>query len=279
MAITDATYPVASRMTSGTLHKKNIYSNTFAYTETQKKVSAGSSTAILAATNGSASAQTIVSGITQPDVPRALSVTPTANTSGSPLTVVITGANIEGKTITASFVIPANSTTIVNGVRAFKRVTSIAIPGNTTGVTITVGTTNVLGLNHRLFNQNTTVKVYSATAVSVSGYTTFTLQGAPTVVANERDVELNTIVPATTPNGSTFYIICYAYDDWALAPVNDTPEYSTTTSTSSTSSSTSTTTITTSTSSTSVSTSSTSVSTSSTSMSTSSTSTSTTTAP
>lgn len=280
MAITHQTWPVASRMTGGTLRKKNIYSNTFAYTETQKKVAAGTATAILAATNGAAAAQTVTSGISNPDVPRTLSVTPTANaTGGNPMSIVVSGTNIEGKSISETFIIPVGSTTIVNGTKAFKFVTSVAIPAQTLGLTITVGTTNKLGVNHRLFNQNTTVKVYSATAISVGDYTTFLLQAAPTVVSNERDVELNTVQPATTPNSTTFYVICYAYDNWALAPVNDQPEYSTTTSTSSTSSSTSTTTITTSTSSTSSSTSSTSTSSTSSSISTSSTSTSTTTTP
>ena len=276
MAIKHATFPWASRHSSGTLHYKNLYSNTFGYTETQKKVAAASSTAILGATNGAASAQTVTSGITQPDVPRALTVTPTANTAGSPATVVITGTNVEGKTITSNFVIPANSTSLVNGIKAFYSVTSVAIPGNTSGLTITVGTQNALGVNHRLYNQNTTVKVYSGT----SPYSTLTLQAQPTVVADEVDVELNLVTPATTPDATTFYAICYTYDNWADGTsVNDSPEYSTTTSTSSTSTSTSTTTITTSTSSTSVSTSSTSSSTSSTSSSTSSTSTSTTTTP
>lgn len=277
MAITDATWPWARRATFGTLHYKNIYSTTFGYTEYQKKIAAGTATAIMAGTAGTAAAQTITSSasITQPDVPRALSVTPSANTTGSPLSVVVTGTNVEGKVITEAFIIPVNSTTIVNGVKAFKSVTSVAIPSNTSGLTASVGTQNVLGLRHRLFKNNTTVKVHT----NSTAYGVLTLQSAPTVVANEVDIELNTVLPATIPNGSLNFIICYTFDNWSLAPYQDQPEYSTTTSTSSTSSSTSTTTITTSTSSTSVSTSSTSSSTSSTSSSTSSTSTSTTTAP
>lgn len=277
MAITHATWAVARRASFGTLHYKQLYNTTFAYTETQKKVAAASATAILAATNGAATARTVVDGITQPDFPRALSVTPTANTTGSPLAIVITGTNVEGKVMTSSFIIPANSTSIVNGSKAFKTVTSIAVPGNTTGLTFTVGTRNLLGLYHRLFNQNTTVKVFHGSTV----YGALTLQGAPTVTAAEDLIELNTVLPATAPDGTKFFIIAYTYDNWQGdgSSVNDQPEYSTTTSTSSTSSSTSTTTITTSTSSTSVSTSSTSSSTSSTSSSTSSTSTSTTTAP
>lgn len=280
MAIRHGTAAWAHRWAGGPLNFKQIYALSFGFTQSHKKIAAGSATAILAATNGAASAQTISpltsSSITQPDVPRALSVTPTANTTGSPLAVVITGKNAEGKTITENFIIAANSTSIVNGSKAFDEITSIVIPGNTTGLTITVGTQNKLGVRHRLFNQNTTVKVYTYTAVGGA----LTLQAQPTVVANEADLELNLVTPATAPDGAKGFIIAYSFDNWSDgSSVNDQPEYSTTTSTSSTSSSTSTTTITTSTSSTSSSTSSTSTSTSSTSTSTSSTSTSTTTAP
>ncbi len=273
-----ATYPVASRMTAGTLHYKNLYSNTFAYTESQKKVAAGSSTAIHSGIAGLTTEQTVTTGLTDPDVPRVLTVTPTGTTADvSPSTVRITGTNVEGKVIVDNFTFTANQATAVTGTKAFRTVTSIEVEAQDgTGVTYTIGTGNALGVNHRLFNQNTTAKVYSGTTV----YSTLTLQAQPTVVADEVDVELNTVTPATTPDGSTFLVICYAYDNWSDGTVgNDSPEYSTTTSTSSTSTSTSTTTITTSTSSTSVSTSSTSSSTSSTSSSTSSTSTSTTTTP
>lgn len=276
MAIDSATFPWADRHSTGTLHYKNIYANTFGYTETRKKVAAGTSTAVLAATNGATAAQTVTAGITQPDVPRALSITPTVNnTGGNPMSITVNGVNIEGKPISEVFIIPVGSTTIVNGVKAFKSVTSVVIPQQTSGLTITVGTQNVLGVNHRLFKNNTTVKVYTATAA----YGALTLQGVPTVVASSESVELNTVLPLTIPNGSLIFTICYAFDNWALAPFQDQPEYSTTTSTSSTSSSTSTTTITTSTSSTSSSTSSTSTSSTSSSISTSSTSTSTTTTP
>lgn len=279
MAITDGVAPWANRRSMGTLHYKNLYNISFGYTETQKKVSAGTSTAVLAATAGASTAQTVTTGITQPDVPRALSVTVGGTAAGVQSgSIIITGTNVEGKVITESFPAIAGATGTLNGVKAFKSVTSVSIPPQVgTSATFAVGTRNILGIKHRLFNQNTTVKVYSGTAVYQSA---LTLQGAPTVVANERDVELNTVAPATTPDGSTFLVIGYAYDNWSDgSSVNDQPEYSTTTSTSSTSSSTSTTTITTSTSSTSISTSSTSQSTSSTSQSTSSTSTSTTTAP
>lgn len=280
--IGDRTYKY-DRRTLGSVRYKNLYNSSFGYTETHKKVSAASAAAVLAATAAATGTKTTVtSGITQPDVPRNLTVTPagtTANILDSGL--VATGINIEGKPISELFQVVAGSTTAIVGNKAFKRVDSFVLPGaQGSGVTFAVGTGAKLGVNHRLFRNNTTVKVYADTSSANTATLTLTLQGAPTVTVSEGELELNTVQPATTPDGSTFLTICYEYDNWALEPVNDEPEYSTSTSTSSTSSSTSTTTATTtSTSSTSSSTSSTSQSTSSTSSSTSSTSTSTTTAP
>lgn len=275
------TWPIASRMSAGTLHFKNLYNNTFAYTETQHKPDAASDTAILAATATTVGAdQTVTSGLTDPDVPRVLKVVPGGTTGDIQESVVtVTGTNVEGKVISEAFRFAADASSAVEGTKAFRTVTSVNIDAQlSTAATFSVGTTNKLGVNHRLYNQNTTVKVYYST--TVANPTVLTLDTEPTVTADEVDVELNTILPDTAPDSTRFYVICYVYDNWSDgSSVNDQPEYSTTTSTSSTSSSTSTTTYTTSTSSTSVSTSSTSSSTSSTSSSTSSTSTSTTTTP
>jgi hypothetical protein len=279
MAITDGTAAWPVRESFGTLNYKNLFNLSFGYTQTHKKVAAGTNTSVLAATAGASTAQTVTTNITQPDVPRALSVTVGGSAAGVQAgSVIVTGTNREGKVISEAFPVTVGFTGTLNGVKAFKTVTSVFIPAQL-GATATfaVGTRNVLGVAHRLYRNNTTVKVYSASDVQASN---LTLQGVPTVTANESDIELNTVTPATAPDGSKFLIICYTFANWSDgSSVNDQPEYSTTTSTSSTSSSTSTTTITTSTSSTSSSTSSTSQSTSSTSQSTSSTSTSTTTAP
>jgi hypothetical protein len=278
MAITHGTTPFQSRMTAGTLHYKNLYNNTFGYTEVQKKAAAASSTAVHAAINGSLSAQTVTTSITDPDVPRALRVV-VGGTAGdvADSRVQITGTNVEGKTMTESFRTTAGATGTINGTKAFQTVTSIVIEAQLgTGCTFSVGYQNKLGIRHRLFPQNTTVRVYTNT----TAYGALTVQAAPTVVADNTYVENNLITPATAPDGTLNFIIAYTYDNWSDGTVlNDQPEYIFTTSTSSTSTSTSTSTITTSTSSTSSSTSSTSSSTSSTSSSTSSTSTSTTTTP
>lgn len=288
MIIEPKTYPL-NRHSYGTVRLKNLYNHSFGYTQTRKKVAAASATAILAATSAAAGTQVTVStatssSITQPDAPRALSVTPGGTTANVLDSVVeVFGTNIEGKPISERFRFANAASATVNGTKAFRTVTRVVIDGQAaSNVTFSVGTTNKFGVNHRLFNQNTTVKVYQATGVHEQGGTPtgLALQAAPTVVANEKDLELNLVTPATTPDATTYLVICYTFDNWSLAPVNDNPEYSTSTSTSSTSSSTSTTiTTSTSTSSTSSSTSSTSSSTSSTSSSTSSTSTSTTTVP
>ena len=246
-------------------------------------VSVGAAGDISSAITGAFAAQTVTTGITNPDVPRVLAVTPggTAADIGNGI-ITITGTNVEGATITDTFQLVDGDTTQIVGTKAFRTVTSIAIPateGN--AATFTIDTTNRLGLNHRLFPNNSTVKVVSQTTVGGAS----TTQNAPTINdADEQYVEKNLITPAVNPDGTTFLTIYYIYDSWSTDDINDNPEYETTTSTSSTSTSTSTSTFTTSTSSTSTSstsssTSSTSSSTSSTSSSTSSTSTSTTTVP
>jgi len=278
MAISDGTAPWASRQSFGTNQYRNLYNNSFGYTVTSKKVAAASNTAVLAATAGSLSSQTVTTGITNPDVPRALKVV-TGGTAAhiNDGRVIVSGFNSEGKAITESFRTTLSTATTINGVLAFARVTQVVIdPQLNTGATISVGYQNKLGIKHRLFPANTTVRVYTNT----TAYGALTVQAAPTVVADNNYLENNLVTPATTPDGTFNIIIAYSYDNWSDgSSLNDFPEYLFTTSTSSTSSSTSSTTITTSTSSTSISTSSTSTSTSSTSTSTSSTSTSTTTTP
>lgn len=271
--IGDHTYRWAWEQVGGTEKFKNIFAHRFGYTYTRKKVAAASSTAVLGATATVVAGTTITSGITNPDVPRALSITTggtTANIAAG--NVVITGTNVEGKVISESFAMADNLNGSVNGTKAFKTVTRIVFPAaDGTDATISVGYQNVIGLNHRLAPGKSSIVVLSAT--STANNAALTQQAAvsgSTIDAEE--VENNTVTPATAPNGTTYLIVLYWYHNIMVGSVNDEPSYSTSTSTSSSSTSTST-------SSTSTSTSSTSSSTSSTSSSTSSTSTSTTTLP
>lgn len=252
----------------GSEFDKQICKMAFGYTHTLKNVAATSNTAVLAATATATTAQTVTTGITNPDVPRNLVVKPggTAADLGSG-TVVVHGTNWEGAAISEEFGLTDGATTAITGNKAFKTVTSVVIPiCDGTGATISVGVGNKLGIKHRVYTSNTTVKVVK----DVAG--TRTLDTTPTLVADEYYLEENVVTPATVPDGSTSYSIYYILDVWSLGDTNDNPAYFTATSTSTSTSSTSS-----STSSTSSSTSSTS--TSSTSSSTSSTSTSTTTVP
>lgn len=277
MSIDHRTYPWAHRWSGGSLRLKQLFNFSFGYTETHKKVSAGSTTAVLAATATVAAGRTLNAGnatITQPDVPRALSITTSGTTNDIAAgDVAITGTNVEGKVITELFTMSDNLSGTVNGVQAFKEVTSIVFPAaDGTGATISVGTRNILGLNHRLVPGKSSIVVVQDTAIDGNAPTQQAAPSGSTIDAEH--VEYNTVTPATTPDGSTFLTIAYWYHNITMDTITDNPEYGTSTSTSSsTSVSTSIST------SLSVSTSSTSVSTSSTSTSVTSTSTSTTTAP
>jgi len=255
----------------------NVIEHTFGYTYTYKKVSNATANAVLATTNGSSSKQTITSNLTNPDVPRVLTIT-IGGSGYSSDSIVINGTNVEGKPISDSLAYTSNG--LVTGSLVFKRVTSVVIPSTSgASMTLTVGTSNELGLNHRLQPKfSTTVVIHDTVTGNTGAYpvTKPTVEAAPSSSNYDGEfVEKNWVVPASAPNGTWAIYFFYWFHKVLVYPPKDSPEfYSTTTSTSISTSSTST-------SSTSVSTSTsvTTFSTSSTSSSTSSTSTSTTTLP
>lgn len=83
--------------------------------------------AIHAAITQTASPQTITTGIGTFDYPR--TVTITGNASGNAGDVVISGTNFAGTAITDTIALSGTST--VQGAKAFKTVTSIAVPAET----------------------------------------------------------------------------------------------------------------------------------------------------
>ncbi len=262
------TWPWAARSTSGTLRLKNIFQHTFGYTETNKKVSAASAASVLASTVAGTSATSITSGFTDPDVPRVISVTSGGTAADiATCTVTVTGTNVEGKTITEDFSFTANTAATATGIKAFKTVTQVDVPAQDgAAAEYSVGVGAALGLNHRLVPNKSSIVVIQDTEIDSNTPTQQAAPSASTVHGNT--VELNTVTPATTPDGSTFLTILYWYHNIAVTSVDDNPDYGTSTSTSSSTSVSTSTSISTSTSSTSTSTSSTSTSTSSTSTST-----------
>ena len=211
-------------------------------------------------------------------------LSPSAVLANAAANILINGVNVEGKPITDT--IAYTTTGQVLGALVFKRVTSVTIPAALgASATVTVDTTNRLGLNHRLIPNYSTIACLSATVTSPYNTANSSLKTAFPIVeaavagsnTDNEFVEKNWAQPATAPNGTTFLYFFYWFYKVLVYPPKDSPEfYSTTTSTSTSSTSSSTSFSSTSTS---TSISSTSISTSSTSTSFSSTSTSTTTLP
>jgi len=100
----------------------------------------------------SAAAVTVSTGFTQPDVPRAISITPGGTTTDvESCTVTVTGKNIQNATITETFAFAANASTATVGTKAFKSISSAAWPANCESggfaATWDIDTTDKLGLS------------------------------------------------------------------------------------------------------------------------------------
>lgn len=146
-------------------------------------------------------AQTITTNITNPKAPRGLSVT------GGHVDCVgivkITGTNINGDVITES--ITQSGTDTVAGTKAFKTITSLAIPARSSAntPTVTIGTTDVMGLPLCL----------PAAACVYATYHNATLEGtAATVTVSSTAIESNTADPNSANNADhTLVFIGYIY--------------------------------------------------------------------
>lgn len=220
----------------------NVIEHTFAYTHHKKKVSAGTAAAVHASISGSSSAQTITTGIVQPDVPRVLAVT-LGGTGFAAGTVTIKGYNVEGKPI-SDVISYTSSTGQFLGSLVFKYVTEIDLLASLgASATVTVDTLNKIGLNHRCPSGYTTIVVVHDNALDIGAAPTHPVAEAAPSGSNVDGefVEKNWVTPATTLNGTNFLYFFYWFHKVLVYPPKDSPEfYSTTTSTSSTSTSTTT---------------------------------------
>ena len=142
--------------------------------------------------------QQITTAITNPDVPRILSITGTK--AGGALTgnVIITGTNIRGEAITETIAITAD--TEVFGLKAFKTVTNIQVPVRATaGDVVSIGVGDALGLDRCMAGD----EVLLATMGGAFEAT------RPTVVADVDEVEKNTANPNTALDGSADLVIVF----------------------------------------------------------------------
>lgn len=226
MAVNDRVYKY-SRATFGNTRSldetRNIVSVSYAYTNYKKRPAGASTTAVMAATAVAAAGQTFTTGITNPDVPRALSVTVAASTGAhiAAGSIVVTGKNVEGKTITESFAVSDDTAATITGVLAFKEVTSVAVPAQDgASVTVAVGTRDILGLNHRVPSGAT----YRVVTQTTGG--TRAIQSAPSASTQSTTlVEANTITPATAPDGTKTFTAHVLFSNWHLDPTNAQPSY------------------------------------------------------
>ena len=157
---------------------------------------------ILALTGLNAAAQPgFTTGISQPDVPRIARIV-AAKSGMTAVTgnVTVHGTDVNGNSI--SDTIALNDTTAVNGVKAFKTITSIDLPArvNASGDQVSVGGGAALGLQDTL--QNNTVF-----AAFVNGAQEAT---APTVATDSADVSKNVVTTNTATAGHKVVILYVA---------------------------------------------------------------------
>jgi hypothetical protein len=153
-------------------------------------------TAIHAAIALTDAEQQISTGITNPDVPR--TVTVKGNAAGITGNVVINGTNVKGDVITDT--IALNGATEVEGIKAFQTVTRIDLPVEVHAGTdtVSVGRAKKLGLPHIVDN---------AALLLVKNFDGSTDSGTLAVDADE--VEKNLFALNGTPNGAKLVDLYY----------------------------------------------------------------------
>lgn len=143
----------------------------------------------LAATALTAEAQDVTEGITSPDVPRSLRIK--GNAAGVAGNVVVTGTNYADEAITET--IALDGSTAVEGTKAFKTITQVALPIETHAGTdtVSVGLGNKLGLPYQLAH-NTVVATFRGGA----------REGTAPTVAVSTSIESNTVLLNSALNGT-----------------------------------------------------------------------------
>lgn len=161
-----------------------------------------STTGVHAAVTDNGSPQTITTAITNPAVCRNITATAGGtNTDIKAISVVVTGTNINDEVITET--LPAftvDTAGTVTGSKAFKTVTSIAIPAHDgTGATTSIGFGSKIGLEYKLLSNT----IQQARLGGVKEGT------APTVATSTSAVESNTATLNSALNSTAVQIDLY----------------------------------------------------------------------
>ncbi|MHB1654133.1 MAG: hypothetical protein ACYCVD_16905 [Desulfitobacteriaceae bacterium] len=155
-----------------------------------------SNTAVLAATTLTAQVQTIIAGITNPDVVRNVVAKGAIATSTG--NVVVTGTDYAGNSISETFLL--SGTTVVSGSKAFATVTQIILPVSSgAGDSVSVGVGSKLGLPFTL-TKNTVRVAYNNNVLESTN---------PTVTVDAVNLCNNTVTLASTlaGNGIDIYLV------------------------------------------------------------------------
>lgn len=158
-----------------------------------------SASAILNAANLSSASQiatkTSSSAVSDPDVPRVLSVVGSAATVAG--NVVVSGKDIEGNDI--SDTIALNGTSTVSGVKAFSEVESVVLPTKTGATeTVSVGVTKKFGMPEVVTKDGI---IFANAGSAIEGT-------RPTLVADTA-ISKCTISPNTNPDGAKTFRFVY----------------------------------------------------------------------
>lgn len=130
-----------------------VSATSYRKTWTAAQATLGAVAAVHAAVTDNGSARTVTTSITNPACARNITATTGGTTADiKAVQVTITGTDINGLVITETLpIFTVNTATTVVGDKAFKTVTSIAIPAHDgTGATTSIGTGAKLGLDHML---------------------------------------------------------------------------------------------------------------------------------
>jgi len=162
---------------------------------------APSATAVLAATLLTTAVQSVITGITNPDFPRLLSITGgDGNVTGN---VTIVGTNIRGEAVTD--IIALNGASAVAGVVAFKTVLSISLPVYAVAdtETVSVGILDKLGLQ----------SIPLSTSVLSETTTTSADTGGAVLTRDADEVEKCVYDPTTECDATANKVIVYISDE------------------------------------------------------------------
>jgi hypothetical protein len=154
------------------------------------------------------------------DVARNVVATATHATSIVAMTILVAGKDLYGQAMTELITVPATGTsTVVEGIKAFKSITSFAITssGNATTNTLEMGYRNTFGLPYAISSKNQLMYVMDGVP-----QTSGTITVASTVAATSTTGDTRgTVVPGTAANGTRTYAF------WLTGLANSSPNNST----------------------------------------------------